>query len=655
MIDVLASSPVAQVVGFALVQFVWQGAAIAAVTALALRMLRGRSPNARYAAACVGLTAMLAAPAITAWSTTPNVASAAPRATTAALQTAAVGVTPAFGPMTPADRPVAPRSAAWLRAAIEPRLPFIFALWAIGVLALTLQLAGNWVLIERLRRAATRVSDDAMTRCVGGVIEALHVRRRVQLAQSALVAVPTVVGWLRPMVLLPASALAGLSPAQLQAILAHEIAHVRRHDYLVNLLQSLVETLLFYHPGVWWVSRQIRLEREYCCDDLAADLLGSRVAYASALASLEELRGTPIPALAATGGDLVTRIRRLLGRPHGAAPQSTWMVITLGIATVSIALAGGRMTAAATSPLTTPGPMLADRPEAALTPAAPRSAQTSASRGPVGVSTAPRAQAPGARGTSAPPPQVEMRPAPPPAGAPAKSTDQLQVADVEDQLRSAVVRNDVGALTGLLADEYLGTSQNGATRNKTQALQTWATARVSSVNATLSGVQVAKGLAIVTGSMIEVNETGTDRMLFTRVWRKDDSGWWKLVSSSQFRDPRVSSTAGTPPPAPPQPGAVPGAQAPLRVGGDIKEPKKIADVKPIYPEEARAARMQGIVILEILINEQGGVGDARVLRSIPMLDQPALDAVKQWRFTPTLLNGVPVSVLMTVTVNFTLP
>ena len=91
--------------------------------------------------------------------------------------------------------------------------------------------------------------------------------------------------------LLPMSALAGLSPLQVEAILAHELAHIRRHDYLVNLLQTLLETLLFYHPAVWWLSRQIRIEREHCCDDLAVSLCGDPVVYARALADLEELRG----------------------------------------------------------------------------------------------------------------------------------------------------------------------------------------------------------------------------------------------------------------------------------------------------------------------------------------------------------------------------
>ena len=120
----------------------------------------------------------------------------------------------------------------------------------------------------------------------------LHIApHRSAAASRPRVDVPTVIGWLKPVVLLPASALAGLSPNQVEAILAHELAHIRRHDYLVNLLQTLVETLLFYHPAVWWLSRRIRAERENCCDDLAVSLCGDPVAYAAALAELEDLRG----------------------------------------------------------------------------------------------------------------------------------------------------------------------------------------------------------------------------------------------------------------------------------------------------------------------------------------------------------------------------
>jgi protein TonB len=111
----------------------------------------------------------------------------------------------------------------------------------------------------------------------------------------------------------------------------------------------------------------------------------------------------------------------------------------------------------------------------------------------------------------------------------------------------------------------------------------------------------------------------------------------------------VGGIVEAPPPPPPPP-----PPAPVRVGGNIKPPTKTRDVRPSYPPIAQSARVQGVVIIEATIGPNGRVQDARVLRSIPLLDQAALDAVRQWEYTPTLLNGVPVPVIMTVTVNFTL-
>ena len=179
---------------------------------------------------------------------------------------------------------------------------------------------------------------EGLQQIVARLSRRLHIGRGVRLLESTLVDVPTVIGWLKPVVLLPASALAGLSPQQLEAILAHELAHIRRHDYLVNLLQTLVETLLFYHPAVWWLSRRIRVERENCCDDLAVSLCGDPVTYATALADLEELRGAARPAflaMAATGGSLLQRVRRLLGAPSHAGRAPGWLA---GSATILVML-----------------------------------------------------------------------------------------------------------------------------------------------------------------------------------------------------------------------------------------------------------------------------------------------------------------------------
>ena len=165
----------------------------------------------------------------------------------------------------------------------------------------------------------------------------LGLTRTVRLLESTRLQVPVVVGWLRPVLLVPTAVLGGLSPQQLEAVIAHELAHIRRHDYLVNLLQSAVETLLFYHPAVWWVSSAVRAEREHCCDDLAVVACGDAVLYARALTAIETLRHEEMGvAMAITGSPLLARVRRLLGaKPPTTAASSGWIVALLTAVMVS--------------------------------------------------------------------------------------------------------------------------------------------------------------------------------------------------------------------------------------------------------------------------------------------------------------------------------
>ena len=228
-----------------------------------------------------------------------------------------------------------------LLTALEPWLPWIVGLWTCGVGLLALRLAVGWGIIRNLKRQGEAPKD----RVWHARIERLRVRvgvsAPVRLLCSTTATVPMVIGWLRPVVLVPAGLLAGLTPHQLEAVLAHELAHIRRHDYLVNLLQNIVETFFFYHPAVWWISRQIRTEREHCCDDLAAAVCGSTLDYARALTALAELRHTSgVFGLAATGGSLVNRIARLagVGNPE---PRLGWplpaFLLTAGTAVAFVA------------------------------------------------------------------------------------------------------------------------------------------------------------------------------------------------------------------------------------------------------------------------------------------------------------------------------
>jgi beta-lactamase regulating signal transducer with metallopeptidase domain len=148
-------------------------------------------------------------------------------------------------------------------------------------------------------------------------------------------------GWIRPVVLMPVSAFTGLTPQQIEIILAHELAHIRRHDYIVNLGQIMVEILLFYHPAVWWVSDKIRQEREYCCDDVAVSLCGDRLQYARALANLESMRVTGQMLFpAATGGALLARIQRLVGEKSSVHDRMASSPVFVLVVTLLILFSG---------------------------------------------------------------------------------------------------------------------------------------------------------------------------------------------------------------------------------------------------------------------------------------------------------------------------
>lgn len=337
------SDPVVQRLGWALVHTLWEGAVAAALLWIALRVMCNRSADARYAIAYAALAVLAALPVVNfvlvprahdlraVVSDTP----AAPPAMTAEPDAGPSGgaapVEPAVADFSTLEiHAVEPErvfsvaaSAVYLRFAtgrLEPLFPWLVAGWAAGVMVLSLWHLGGWVQVQRIRRAHTSPLGGQWDRKLAELRRRVGVSQPVRLFESALVKVPAVVGWLRPVILVPTSALSGLSPQQLEAILAHELAHVRRHDYLVNILQAVVETVLFYHPAVWWVSRQVRAERENCCDDVASRACGGAVAYARALAALEELRsgGTGLAdsqfAVAADGAPLLRRIRRLVGR-----------------------------------------------------------------------------------------------------------------------------------------------------------------------------------------------------------------------------------------------------------------------------------------------------------------------------------------------------
>ena len=278
-----------------LLHFVWEGALLALAAAILLRLLARRPASWRYTIAVMFLGLMLLAPCVTVLFY--------PETGSATLQVIKVFRTSVGGAGAPVDSNAVLLWTSWIVLA-----------WATGVIAFSLRLITGWFLSLRLIRSAQSSVPPVVEQLLSRVHNALLTTRRIpRLRIGERVTGPVVFGWLRPVVLLPVSAVTGLTEEQLLAVLAHELAHVRRYDFLVNALQRGVESVLFYHPAVWWLSARIRTEREHCCDDLAVSVCGDRFAYARALIELERMRSETL-ALAVSGTTSLTqRIRRMLG------------------------------------------------------------------------------------------------------------------------------------------------------------------------------------------------------------------------------------------------------------------------------------------------------------------------------------------------------
>jgi len=329
-IEKLAAMPAVHALGWTLLHFCWEGAAVAAALGLAMGMIPRRRAELRYAAACAAMALMAALPLATFGRLMVEAGSAGERVVLPAGAGAVVAAEPSDG--------MAQTWAQRCEEGLNAALPEVIGFWLVGVLVLAGRLNVGLLATRALRRRAEDSVSPEMRERLRGLAERLGVRRAVRLLHSAQVAAPTVLGWLRPAILMPVGCLTGMSTEQVEAVLAHELAHIRRNDYLIGVLQAVVETALFYHPAVWWVSGQMRREREACCDDVAAQASGDRVAYARALTMLEARRGEAM-AMSATGGNLKMRIERLLGvgnrQPLSRAGAVALLVVALAGAGVA--------------------------------------------------------------------------------------------------------------------------------------------------------------------------------------------------------------------------------------------------------------------------------------------------------------------------------
>jgi len=419
------SPDVLRTLGWTLLHFLWQGAGLAALFAVAAAVCR--SASARYALAVGALVLMLVSPVVT---FTWLHAQAYP-----AVRTGAEGASTWAGTPTQNATALSGSRAPVAGSGAEQPMLWLVEAWFLGVLLLSLRTAGGLILIERMRRKEIkRVGEELYARCLE-LQRRMGIDRLIQYCECHRLDAPAVLGWFRPVVLLPVRALTGLTEEQIEAVIAHELAHIRRLDCFVNLFQIATETLLFYHPAVWWVSQRIRAERENCCDDEAIAISGDALNYARALTLMEEWRTAPALMMAANRSPLAERVMRLLGW-NGAAGR----IRVAGLAASFVCLVGALLAANAFLGVA----------HAAWGSAAPGKQEQGSSSVIVVTPEAASAKESAAQAAKpAPAVQPASKPQPSPAGEPQTANDSKKQSYMDAMAAAGVKITDVDELISL--------------------------------------------------------------------------------------------------------------------------------------------------------------------------------------------------------------
>ena len=742
--------------GWTLLHFVWQGAILAVVLWCALALMDQRRSQARYAAGCAALLAMTVAPLVTFAMLVPEQYRLALLRRSAAMMVGA-GISIEVGPQAAAS----PWQVGWV-ASLDHWMPWLLLAWTAGVVVFGVRLNLGLLLTRRMMRMGTDgIAADLYTQ-FEDLRARLGIARAVRLVQSAMVHVPTVIGWLKPVVLVPAGCFAGMSPSQVEAVLAHELAHIRRHDYLVSVFQSVMEALLFYHPAVWWVSKQVRRERECCCDEMAVSVGGDRLAYARALHTLEERRATyPELAFGANGGALKMRIRRLLkcsecsGASQVASAALLTMLMLVGGATIVRFAYGesGRANTAQSSTAVAAASqeLTADARQAQQDGAA--AAQDLRNQleqvrdglqildhiGPdvqKQLEDARRQMEDAAdqlralqrkQGGLSPDEEKELDEAQQQSDEVRKDkaeklqelqgrlseADKQRMADAQRHLQEqmekmkAVLNSE--AFKKRMADaaaaaQRMNTpefhkqmedaiseaqrSHNAELHSQLEEAQA-AIARMNTAEVRKQLEQAQTAMAKMNSeefrrqmdAAMKVNEKNLaaqqkiQAMLNSPEFKKqiaDAQETAKKINTPEFRRQMEESVRAAQanaaeaqrqmnlwanselPPAPPAEEPANQSSNLQRVSSGTMASLAISQPPPSYPAEAKARHIQGTVVLKAIISKEGTVENLFVVSGPPELTMSAMDAVRQWKYKPYLLNGQPTEVETTINVHYTL-
>lgn len=332
---------IVQTIGWTLLNSLWQGMAIALLLAIALFVFRKKSAQFRYALSVSAMGLLVIAAVVT----------------YVIEYQLIIQVEEPLGIL----RFDAENSNEFLLTQLEStstwftyfidyfnqNIPLMVLVWMLGILFMGLRMIGEITYVYHLKNYQTQIVPNAVQLQLETLLNQLNIQKRVKILESLKVQTPMVIGFLKPVILMPIGLISGLSSKQIESILAHELVHIKRHDFAINLLQSFVEVLLFFNPAVWWISACIRAEREHCCDDLAIQVTGDKTTFVKTLAQLEEIRISNQFAMAFANNrnGVLHRIRRILKKEttfHGFS-RGFWGSLILVMCFFLVAFSEGEM------------------------------------------------------------------------------------------------------------------------------------------------------------------------------------------------------------------------------------------------------------------------------------------------------------------------
>ena len=315
--NALFQNDIVQAIGWTIIHSFWQGLLIVLILTIGLVLLRKHSSQLRYLSGFIALLVLILCSIGTFSWIYSNLSGNAMHSSAQVGLSSTIQESGLDQISTAAVIPTAsPDYWQSILGFVEANLPIIVMVWMLGVLLLTLRFLAELAYIQRLKHQPGQMAAAPFQDLLRELAQQMGIHRTIELKETMRIDGPMVIGFFKPVILVPLGLLSNLDPSQVESVLAHELAHIKRYDYVLNLFQSLVEILLFFNPAMWWISSFIRSEREHCCDDMAIEITGNQLAFVKTLASLEELRSVPNQfALAFHGrrdSGVLNRVKRIL-------------------------------------------------------------------------------------------------------------------------------------------------------------------------------------------------------------------------------------------------------------------------------------------------------------------------------------------------------